>query len=395
MIRDRIKELRRVKASTLIPHPLNYRKHPARQKALLQQLFGEIGYADALLVRETPEGYALIDGHLRAETTPDQEVPVLVLDVTEQEANTLLLSLDPLAGLAETDSAVLASLLAQTDTQGELDAWLKERTGTETHEDNAKPPTQDEAAALLQKWQVAPDQLWLLGASRLYCGDATAAEHVARLLRGDAPSVMVTDPPYGVEYDANWRNEAAAAGLIGHGERRVRKVENDDRADWSAAWALFPGAVAYCWHADRHASIVQQSLESADFEIRAQIIWSKPRFALSRGHYHWQHEPCWYAVRAGATANWIGDRSQSTVWECGLDLNVDGGHSTQKPVELMARSIRNHSGDVYDPFSGSGSTLIACEQLNRPCYAMEISPEYCSVILERWHVLTGKTPVLS
>ena len=127
MIRDRIKELRRVKASTLIPHALNYRKHPARQKALLEQLFGEIGYADALLVRETPAGYALIDGHLRAETTPDQEVPVLVLDVTEEEANTLLLSLDPLAGLAETDSATLAQLLSQTDTQGELDAWLKER----------------------------------------------------------------------------------------------------------------------------------------------------------------------------------------------------------------------------------------------------------------------------
>jgi len=149
----------------------------------------------------------------------------------------------------------------------------------------------------------------------------------------------------------------------------------------------------YCWHADRHASEVQRSLELCEFEVRCQIIWSKSNFPISRGHYHWRHEPCWYAVRKGKQAHWIGDRTQTTVWEINLDKNVEGGHSTQKPVECMARPMRNHDGDVYDPFLGSGTTLIAAEQLNRTCYGLEIDPHYCSVILQRWANFTGGDPV--
>ena len=151
----------------------------------------------------------------------------------------------------------------------------------------------------------------------------------------------------------------------------------------------------YCWHADRHASTVQTSLIVAGFEIRNQVIWAKPGFVISRGHYNWQHEPCWYSVRKGSTASWAGDHSQSTLWEITLDKNVDGGHSTQKPVECMARPIRNHSGDVYDPFLGSGTTVIACEQLGRRCYGLEIEPKYVDVILQRWENFTGKTAVLA
>ena len=207
-------------------------------------------------------------------------------------------------------------------------------------------------------------------------------------------SLMVTDPPYGVEYDPNWRNEAAEAGLLAYAASRVGKVEQDDRVDWSEAWRLFPGNVIYCWHAGRHASSVQSSLESCNFEIRCQIIWAKSNYPISRGHYHWRHEPCWYAVRKGATAEWIGDRKQTTLWEINLDRNVDGGHSTQKPLECMERPIRNHAGDVYEPFSGSGTTIIACERLKRKCRAVEISPAYVSVAIERWHQVTGKDPVL-
>jgi hypothetical protein len=128
MIKDRIKDLRRVKASTLKPHPLNYRTHPERQKTLLGQLLLEIGYADALLARETKEGLELLDGHLRAKTTPNALVPVLVVDLTDDEAKKLLLTLDPLAGLAETDGATFAKLLGGVKLNGELDLWLKERS---------------------------------------------------------------------------------------------------------------------------------------------------------------------------------------------------------------------------------------------------------------------------
>jgi DNA modification methylase len=254
--------------------------------------------------------------------------------------------------------------------------------------------TISKAKELQEKWQTESGQLWKLGEHRLLCGDSTKTEDVERALDGLKPNLMVTDPPYGVEYDASWRDDAAAKGLIGYAASSVAPVLNDDRIDWSAAYQLFEGNVFYCWHAGRHASEVQASIEIAGFEIRSQIIWAKPNFAISRGHYNWQHEPCWYAVRKGEQASWIGDHSQTTLWEINRESAAEGGHSTQKPTECMARAIRNHEGDVYEPFCGSGTTLIACEQLNRKCRAIEIAPEYVAVTLERWSNLTGKTPEL-
>jgi DNA modification methylase len=190
-----------------------------------------------------------------------------------------------------------------------------------------------------------PGDLWLCGPHRLLCGDATVGQDVARLLGTAKPFLMVTDPPYGVEYDPRWRERAG----LGR-QRQVGVVANDDQADWRAAYRLFPGDVAYVWHAGVYAVEVALSLAAAEFEIRSQIVWAKQHFALSRGHYHWQHEPCWYSVRKGRKSNWRGDRTQSTVWPV-ANLNSFGGnrdelatgHGTQKPVELMRRPILNHS----------------------------------------------------
>ncbi|KKM66394.1 hypothetical protein LCGC14_1481590, partial [marine sediment metagenome] len=196
-------------------------------------------------------------------------------------------------------------------------------------------------------------------------------------------------PPYGVEYDPAWRNEAAAKGQLAYAASRVGEVSNDDRADWRDAWALFEGAVIYSWSAAGDLSIrAGLGLIEAGFQIRNQIIWRKPHFPISRGHYTYQHEPCWYAVKKGRKAYWIGNKNASSVWEVSLDKNVEGGHSTQKPVELFTRAISNHQGDVYEPFCGSGTGLIACEKLDRKCYAIEISPEYCDVVLQRWEKFT-------
>jgi DNA modification methylase len=125
------------------------------------------------------------------------------------------------------------------------------------------------------------------------------------------------------------------------------------------------------------------ALQKAGFEIRYQIMWRKPHFPVSRGHYTYQHEPCWYGVRKGRQSHWIGDHNASTVWDITLDKNVAGGHSTQKPLECMARPLRNHEGDVYEPFAGSGTTIVAAEQLGRRCYALEIEPAYVAICLER------------
>jgi DNA modification methylase len=229
--------------------------------------------------------------------------------------------------------------------------------------------------------------LWLLGKHRLLCGDSTSAADVERLLAGVAPHLMVTDPPYGVDYRPDWRGRAGVNTNTG----KMGRVRNDDRSDWREAWALFPGDVAYVWHAGRFASTVQASLEACGYDIRAQIIWAKDRFALSRGHYHWQHEPCWYAVRNGP-ANWAGDRKQSTLWQIPAREGKGFDHGTQKPVECMKRPIENNSSPgqaIYEPFCGSGTTIIAAEITGRACHAIELLAQYADVSVERWQAFTG------
>jgi DNA modification methylase len=242
--------------------------------------------------------------------------------------------------------------------------------------------------------------LFALGGHRVLCGDSTNAEHVNRVLHDDVPLLMTTDPPYGVDYDAGWRHAVNPTQRTA-----VGRVTNDDRIDWRAAWDLFPGSVMYVWHAGLHAATVAESIQAARFELRAQIVWLKPHLVLSRGAYHWRHEPAWYAVRAGADANWLGDRTQTTVWEV-PNLNPFGGdrsgeneatgHSTQKPVRLFEIPLLNHTrrGDcIFDPFIGSGTSVIATEKTGRRCLGVELEPRYVQVTLQRWERFTGQTAV--
>ena len=250
------------------------------------------------------------------------------------------------------------------------------------------PGTQlDMADELQQKWQTELGQIWSIpskasvGCHRLLCGDCTQTEVVEQLLSGvSPPTLLVTDPPYGVEYDPTWRH------AVGKNDNpnKMGLVTNDNRANWQAAWELFPGDVAYIWHASRRASEVQMGIEAAGFVIVVQIIWAKDHPILSRGDYHYQHEPCWYAVRKGMNHAWAGSRKQCSVWNIPCADDSGHGHSTQKPVECMARPIRNHTAKIiYDPFVGSGTTLVACEQLGRLGYGVEIEPRYIAVCLER------------
>ncbi|MBK9963121.1 MAG: site-specific DNA-methyltransferase [Saprospiraceae bacterium] len=222
--------------------------------------------------------------------------------------------------------------------------------------------------------------LFEIGEHRLLCGDSTDSDAVAKLLNNKEPYLMVTDPPYGVVYDASWRDDVLSEGETG---RAKGKVKNDDKADWTEVWALSPAKVAYVYHADKFSGIVQKSLEDCDFDIRCQIVWVKSHFAIGRGDYHYKHEPCWYAVKKGNKGNWASDRKQTTVWEIAKPQKSETGHSTQKPIECMAKAIANHDGDVHDPFLGSGSTMVAAHQLNRKCYGMELDPKYCQVIVDR------------
>jgi DNA modification methylase len=202
-----------------------------------------------------------------------------------------------------------------------------------------------------------------------------------------------------VDYQAGWRNERMPykndpnRWKDGTG-RAIGEVTNDDNADWRAAWALFPGDVAYVWGASLTSPVAALSLEASDFALRCQIVWHKNSFTIGRGDYHWQHEVCWYAVRQGKTGHWNGDRTQASVWDINRPAKSETGHSTQKPVECMRRPIENNSSPgqaVYDPFVGSGTTIIAAEMTGRACHAIEISPQYCDVAVTRWQNFTGQT----
>lgn len=233
------------------------------------------------------------------------------------------------------------------------------------------------------KTDIVLGDLFEIGPHRLLCGDSTIADDVSKLLGGKEPYLMVTDPPYGVVYNADWRNHTGMA----RADRAIGKVSNDDRCDWGDAWALSPSAVAYVWHAGIKSNVVQDSLERCNYQLRSQIIWAKNNIVISRGDYHVKHEPCFYAVKKGSKGNWASDRKQNTIWEIDKPQKSETGHSTQKPVECMARPIRNHDGDVYDPFLGSGTTMVAAHQLNRKCYGMELDPKYCQVIVDRMRKL--------
>lgn len=237
--------------------------------------------------------------------------------------------------------------------------------------------------------------VYVLGNHRLMCGDSTNPQHVEKLLDGAKPILMVTDPPYGVEYDPKWRIERGATS--------TGKVLNDDRYDWFDAYALFTGDIAYIWHSAKYTHKFAEHIENSGFELISLIFWNKHMHVLSRGDYHNKHEPVWYGVRRGKNHNWQGKRDQSTVWD--IDNNIYGsktkeestGHGTQKPIECMLRPILNNSAEgqsVYDPFGGSGTTLIACERSKRNCYMMELSPIYIDVIVRRWEKETGQKAVL-
>jgi hypothetical protein len=273
----------------------------------------------------------------------------------------------------------------------ELDEFLAGPVDDDAENQSPAPPTKPVSR---------PGDLWLCGPHRLLDGDATNPEHVTRVLGDLRPLLMTVDAPYGVSLDPMWRQEAGLGTQVQTG-----KIANDDRVDWGQAYGLFPGDVMYAWHAGIHSGLVAAGIQNAGFEIRSQIIWVKPNFVLSRGNFHWQHEPAFYCVRKDARSHWRGDRTQSTVWPVAT-LNPFGGknqeetatgHGSQKPIELFRRPILNHTerGDsVYDPFLGSGTTLIAAELTERVCCGLEIDDRYVDVIVSRWQQLTGRPATL-
>jgi len=375
----------------LIPYARNARTHSPEQVAQIAASIREFGFTNPVLI--DAEG-GLIAGHGRVMAARQlglASVPCIRLGyLSEAKKRAYVIADNKLALNAGWDEAMLALEIQDLKAMdydlaltgfdlGEIDELLAGLDATPEGQTDADAVPEMKAEAISKTGDV-----WLLGKHRLMCGDSTSADDVTKLLVGGMPHLMVTDPPYGVEYDPTRTSDNPL---------KAGKVLNDDRVDWREAWALFPGEVAYVWHASIFTHVVLESLEACGFEHRAMIVWAKDRFTLGRGHYHWQHEPAWYVVKKGATGHWAGDRKQATLWNIPAREDSGHGHGTQKPIECMRRPIENNSkpGDeIYEPFSGSGTTLIAAEQTGRRCYAMELSPQYVDVAVRRWQQYTGK-----
>lgn len=405
-----------------------YENNPRRNDAAVEKVaraISDFGWRQPIVV---DSDYLIIVGdtrYLAAVQRGDKKVPVHVAtDMSAEEVRAYRIADNRVGEEAGWDDSRLVEELLALQTGGHdllatgfSEHELARSLGAQLGAGQVDP---DSAPGFDVKRRCKPGDLWLLGGHRLLCGDATKASDVKRVMGRALPVLMVTDPPYGVQYRPDHRAGAKA----------IKPVKNDDRFDWTDAYRLFNGPVAYVWHAAAFGNLVQANLVDCNFGIRCQVIWVKQRAVFSRGHYHWQHECCWYVVRAKAKSHWQGDRRQSTVWNLddpalsddgadaiedllisAADPNVDEldmvestiwmmthvrsttGHATQKPVEAMGRPMRNNTvpGDaVYDPFCGSGTSVIAAEMLGRKAIVIELDPLYCDVIINRWQTFTGK-----
>lgn len=391
---NRIIGLRVVKASELADNPNNWRKHPKRQLTALGEVLSKVGMVSPLIYNITTK--RLLDGHARKGLNPDALVPVVDVELSEDEERLVLATLDPLANMAETDGAMLKALLegfAGDDAVSALVSAVAEdnRVQLGGGGDMPDPVAQvDKAKELQAEWKTERGQVWLVGGvHRVMCGDSTNADDVARLMDGKRADCVITDPPYGVDYSEKNR----FLNAISPANRIQKPIENDggDKSDiqtmWKSAFACMSdvmrkGAVVYCFMPQGGDQMMMMMM-GAGIEPRHELIWLKNNHVLGRVDYAYKHEPILYAWK-DTGHKFYGD-FQTSVIEIPKPQRSDL-HPTMKPVELINILVKNSSlaGEiVYDLFLGSGTTLIACAQTGRMCYGMEISPEYVAVILQR------------
>lgn len=387
----------------LIKYEKNARVHSASQIHQIAESIKNFGFNDPI---EIGEDNILISGHARLEAAKKlgmKEVPTIThKHMTKTQRKGYVLAANRIAMSSSWDNELLKlefeelqddnfDLTLTGFEQDEIDLLLNPEELNDGLVDADDCGEVDEANVVSKLGDV-----WILGNHRLMCGSSTVQTDVDKLMNGQAPNTMITDPPYGVKYEASWRADAI-------GSKKTEREEssnlmNDDKADWYDAYVLFPGSVAYVWHASAFTDVVMDGLRRAGFEVKQQIIWNKNVHALSRSDYHWKHEPCWYAVKKGADRNWQGGRTQMTVWDVATVQSEKDktSHPTQKPIEIYMRSINHHTNPneyIYDPFGGSGTLIIACEKSGRRALAMELDPKFVDVQIKRWIKFTGKKAI--
>jgi DNA modification methylase len=398
--------------ANLKPHPKNYNRHSDAQITRLMESLERFGQPKEIV---TWQGF-IIAGHGLVEAARRLGEKTLrardmSMDWTETEALAFMAADNELARLGDPDEAALAQLVAGL---GDIDAQLaalaagtkerlKELLATLQDPPEDPGPQIDKAAELQSKWQTATGQLWKLGEHRLICGDCTDAAVVNAVAFGNRMDLWLTDAPYGVSYaDKNKYLNAVAFG-----NRIQVPIENDhltleDASDlWGRAAKIAlevcADHAAYYWFACQGGDqmMMMMRLSEAGWKVRHELIWVKNNHVLGRSDYNYKHEPILYGWKQDGKHKFYGG-FQTSILEFPKPQNSDL-HPTMKPVELIERLILNSTETghiVFDGFLGSGTTLIACQNLGRRCRAIEISPAYVAVALERWATMTGKTPEL-
>jgi len=387
-------------ADQLLANPKNWRIHPKAQQEALAGALDQVGWVQSVIVNRTT-GH-LVDGHLRVElalSRDDATVPVAYVELTPEEEALVLASLDPISAMAARDDEKLRQLLAEVEFDNDALADAIEALAPPELPIISDPddvPEVDDSDVYVKRGEV-----WRLGDHRILCGDSTDPDAVGRLFGTEEADVMWTDPPYGVAYQTP---EKMLVGdkYASHRRKDGLRVANDDlgreetRDLIVAAFRVAPmkpGAPFYVASPSGDMETVfREALSEAGWLLRQHLVWVKDQFVFGRQDYQPRHETILYGWIEGAAHPWLGGRSLTTVIEVPRPKKSEE-HPTMKPVELVAHCLQNSAKRgalVFEPFSGSGSTIIAAEQLGLRCYAIELEPRYAQVAIERWQNATGR-----
>lgn len=352
----------------------------------------EMTIARAALCYQYKGRFVVIGGNRRLEAQralKRKEVPIIALPENTPVEKLRRMELLDNESTGQTDWAKLAKDWSKDEIRAwnieTPKGWFNEAPGKKAEEDNYTEPEK-------LKPRVKHGEIWQLGEHRLMCGDSTKAAMIQELLAGEKVDLYITDPPYNVAYEGKTKDALT--------------IQNDEMNDDSfreflvnafmaADSVLKEGASFYIWHADSEGYNFRYAVKHCGWLMKQCLIWNKNTMVMGRQDYQWKHEPCLYGWKAGASHHWYSDRKQTTVLEFNKP-NRNAEHPTMKPVELFAYQIQNSSqkGDiVLDSFGGNGTSIIACEQLSRKCYMMELTEHYCDVIINRWETLTGRKAV--
>ena len=411
---------------TIKPYERNAKQHPAEQIEQIKRSIEKFGMDDPIGIWHD----TIVEGHGRLIACKElgmTEIPVIRLDhLTDEERKAYTLAHNKLTMNSDFDIDILNEELASFDTIDMSDFGFDLDFDMEEEE-----VIEDEVPEAPLEPKSKPGEIYQLGKHRLMCGDSTNIEDVNKLMDGAVADLVVTDPPYNVDYENTFAGQSSTT-------RKARSIENDvmnDKQFYNFLNKAFKniydnikaGGAFYVWYASREVVNFSNALEDNNLNVKQELIWNKNSLVMGRQDYQWKHEPCLYGWKEGASHYFTDDRTQTTVIEDkGIDLkklkkeemlkllqdiysdkisttiinedrpSVSDLHPTMKPVKLIARQIKNSSRKneiVLDLFGGSGTTLMACEQLNRKCYMMEYDPVYVDVIIERWENFTGQKAV--